>query len=247
MEVLVKMISKLIEELKKLEWVDLTHSFDENSPRWKGFKPLRKEVILDFNEYPVKAHEYTFPGQYGTHIDVPAHADPDGMTLDKIELKRCLNPLCVIDCSKQVRLNNDYALNIKDILDYEEKYGKIPEGAFVAMRSDWYLRWNENEAFLNYDEMGNPRYPGWDIEALKFLIEERKINCIGHETIDTDPPQKEDQKYFKGECYVLKKQLFQIEVMANLDKVPPCGAIIMSFFPKQKGATGFPVRCFAMF
>lgn len=241
------MINNLIQELKKLKWVDLTHSFDEDSPRWEGFKPLKKEIILDFNEYPVKAHEYTFPGQYGTHIDAPAHAYVEGMTLDKIELKSCLNPLCIIDCSNQVLINNDYALSVQDILNYEKKYEKIPQGAFVAMRSDWYLRWNDSDMFLNYDEFGQPRYPGWDIEALKFLIEERKINCIGHETLDTDPPHKEDQRFFKGECYVLKNGIFQIEVMCNLDKVPPHGAFIMSIFPKVKNATGFPVRCFAMF
>lgn len=237
----------IIDQLKSLSWVDLTHDFDENSPRWEGFKPLKKEIILDFNNCPVKAFQYTFPGQYGTHIDAPAHADPNGLTIDKISLKDCICPLCVIDCSKQVSINSDYGLKIEDILLYESKYGEIPEGAFVAMRSDWYLKWNNINDFLNYDKFGNPRYPGWEIEALKFLVEKRKIKAIGHETLDTDPPNDERQKYFKGECYVLKNGLYQIEVMCNLDKVPAFGAMIISTFPKPKDGTGFPARCFAIF
>ena len=38
----------------------------------------------------------------------------------------------------------------------------------------------------------------------------------------------------------------QIELLCNLDKVPPVGAVIFCTFPKLKGGTGFPARCFAI-
>jgi kynurenine formamidase len=34
--------------------------------------------------------------------------------------------------------------------------------------------------------------------------------------------------------------------MANLDKVPPTGALIVASFPKLKDGSGFPARCFAI-
>lgn len=88
----------------------MSHEFGENTPRWPGFEPLKKEIKLDFDHYPVKAYTYSFPGQYGTHVDVPAHADKTGRTLEKIQLKECVMPLCVIDCSQKVAENNDYSL-----------------------------------------------------------------------------------------------------------------------------------------
>lgn len=235
-----------LEMAKKLEWIDLTHEFGSDTPRWPGFEPLKKCIKLDFNEYPVRAHVYTFPGQYGTHIDVPAHALPDGRTLEKIDLKECVMPLCVIDCSLQVKNNDDYALSIEDIKKYERKYGRIPEGAFVAMRSDWYKRWPNQKKFQNCDEKGNAHYPGWDLEAVQFLVKNRNIASIGHETFDTDPPAKVNQQYFKAETYLLKQDRFQIEMLANLDKIPEHGAIIVCLFAKQEGGTGFPARCFAI-
>ena len=56
-------------------------------------------------------------------------------------------PLCVIDCSQKVAENNDYSLKLNDIIEYEKTYCKIPTGAFVAMRSDWYKRWPNQKSF----------------------------------------------------------------------------------------------------
>jgi len=38
----------------------------------------------------------------------------------------------------------------------------------------------------------------------------------------------------------------QIEVMANLDKVPATGALLVVAWPKPKNGLGFPVRAFAI-
>lgn len=52
-------------------------------------------------------------------------------------------------------------------MKWEEEYGKIPEGAFVAFRSDWYKKENLD----NNDAEGNPHYPGWDqVSAVGSLI-----------------------------------------------------------------------------
>ncbi len=39
---------------------------------------------------------------------------------------------------------------------------------------------------------------------------------------------------------------WQIEVMANLDRVPATGAIIVATWPKAKRGLGFPARAFAI-
>ena len=38
----------------------------------------------------------------------------------------------------------------------------------------------------------------------------------------------------------------KIALMANLDKVPEKGAILVCTFPKPKGGSGFPARLFAI-
>jgi kynurenine formamidase len=48
------------------------------------------------------------------------------------------------------------------------------------------------------------------------------------------------------ETYILGTDHFQTELIANLDKVPEAGAIVVMTFPKPKGGSGFPARVFAI-
>ena len=50
----------------------------------------------------------------------------------------------------------------------------------------------------------------------------------------------------ESETYILQHGHFQIEVMANLDKVQPKGALIVVAWPKVKDGLGFPARAFAI-
>lgn len=234
-----------LKEMKgpKYKWVDLSHEFSADTPHYHGFLPLDSKILMDFDTAPCKVYEYTFPGQYGTHVDIPAHFDPKGRTQEQICVEEFAYPLCVIDKSEAVKTNPDYALTIEDIKEWEAVYGVIPENAFVAFRSDWHKRGADLD---NRDSEGKQRFPGWKLDAVKWLVEERKVGSIGHETSDTDPPALEEQVPYKAEGYILSQDKFQIELMKNLDKVPPAGAIIFCTFQALKGGTGFPVRCFAV-
>ncbi len=237
---------KVLAEWKtpKYKWVDLTHELSPETPHWYGFQPLGIRVLFDFDQAPMKVFEYTLPGQYGTHVDVPSHFDANGRTQSEIRVDEFAYPLCVIGVSAKCAADNDYALTIDDVLEWEGTSGKIPEGAFVALRSDWYKR--PAAEFDNKDQEGCAHYPGWDLETVKWLCAERKIGAMGHETPDSDPACRQAQIGFAAEDYILKQDKIQIELLCNLDKVPPVGAVIFCTFPKLKGGTGFPARCFAI-
>ena len=86
-------------------FVDLTHSFGPQTPVWSGFGQAKFSPAAD-----PKTHEpytiakdgfrttfYEMVGQYGTHVDPPAHFAPDGITMDQIPLKQMILPLVVLD------------------------------------------------------------------------------------------------------------------------------------------------------
>lgn len=228
------------------KWVDLTHEFGSDTPRWPGFDPMDYKVLFDLDKAPMKVQQFTFPGQYGTHVDAPGHFHAGGRLLDKIHVSEFAYPLCVIDVHEKASIDNAYSMTIEDIKEHEAEYGEIPEGAFVAMRTDWYKRWPDQDKSQNWVSEGKACYPGWSMGALEYLFEVKNAGAVGHEGFDTDPPTLESQAPFKGEEYVLAQDKFQIEVMSNLDDVPPVGAVIFCTFPKVKDATGFPARCFAI-
>lgn len=236
----------LVQELKSpnYTWVDLTYELNPDTPRWRGFGEMKTKPIYTFSTTcPFHSDHYFLPsGQFGTHVDAPSHFHKGARSLDQIQLQECVYPLVVIDKSPECKKNADYELTIDDILDWEKIYGTIPDNAFVAFRSDWSLRDDLN----NYDAMSQPHYPGWKLETLQWLVANRHIGAIGHETSDTDSPAA-NVCCGTGESYILQEDKIQVELMTHLNQVPPTGAIIFVTFPKVTKATGFPARVFAVF
>lgn len=245
-EALIQMDNKgLWEELtkwkKECNFVELSHEVSPQTPHWSGFPAMTVDIKFD---YPVgfRVHEFTMVSQYGTHVDAPLHFVEGTRGLHEIDAKELILPLCVIDITAKVDENSDYAVTKQDILDWEAQYGAIPSEAFVAIRSDW----SKREDMDNFDAEGNKHYPGWAMDALKYLVEIRNVTAIGHETSDTDAPADSSKHGYICEYYILEQGRYQIELMKNLDQVPPVGSLIFCGFPKAKDAAGFTARCIAI-
>ncbi|GIN41110.1 cyclase family protein [Heyndrickxia oleronia] len=237
---------KVIQFLKEKRWVDLTHTFGPDSPHFSAFDSADFKTLFTHDD-GFFAQNFKFPGQYGTHIDAPIHFVRNARYLDELDLKELILPLIVIDKSKESALNHDFTLSVKDILAFEEEYGIIEEGTFVALRTDWSKRWPNIAEFNNQDSEGNNHAPGWSLDALEFLFKERNIKAIGHETFDTDSSiDFKNNGALLAEYFVLDQDTYQIELLTNLDQVPAKGAVIINVVPKPEKASGFPVRSFAI-
>ncbi len=238
--------------IKEKRFVDLTHAFAPGVPHWKGFPDEQRELLYWYEPgvgsagTGFYAQSFTHVGQWGTHVDPPAHFVKGMRTVDQIDVKEMILPLVVIDVHRAVAENPDYTLRMADLEDWEKRHGPIPEGAFVAMRTDWSKRWPDTDAMQNTDADGVAHYPGWSLETLNYLYEVRKITASGHETTDTDPGMATSRDDYSLEAYILGRNHYQIELMTNLDAVPEAGALIVCTFPKPKDGSGFPARVFAI-
>ena len=241
-----------LNEAKKLRWVELSHELTNDSPYWSGIPEGSVElgkVVFDWGNPMLECQIQTFkfPGQFGTHIDFPAHFIKGAALSEKFGVTDAVFPLCVIDITKKVAEDVHYAVTAQDIKDYEAEYGPIPDGAFVALRTDWSKHWPDMEALSGIAEDGSENFPGWSLEALKYIYEERNAAANGHETLDTDASAEAAKaEDLACERYVLEKGKLQIEVLCNLDQVAPAGAVLIAAWPKIKGAGGLPVRVWAI-
>ncbi len=120
---------------------------------------------------------------------------------------------------------------------------KLLEGAFVAFRSDWSKRWPDQDAMRNLDENGVQQSPGWSREALEFLIYERHVKAVGHETFDTDAGIPAAEHGLVNEYYLLEQNIYQVEVLNHLDQVPAVGALISIAFPSLGQGNWFTCAC----
>ncbi len=238
--------------IRTKKFVDLTHAFSPGIPHWKGFPDGKRETLFWYEPGVGKlgsgfyAQSFTHVGQWGTHVDQPAHFVKGLRSLDQIDVKEMILPLIVIDVHEQVSGNPDYTITMADIHDWEKRHGPIPEGAFVAMRSDWSKRWPDMSAMQNRDANGIAHYPGWRLDVLKYLYEVRHITASGHETTDTDPGIATSKDDYSLETYILKQDHYQVELLTNLSEAPEAGALIVVAFPKPKEGSGFPARAFAI-
>jgi kynurenine formamidase len=239
--------------LARKRYVDLTHEFAPGIPHWPGFPDeTRRRIVYRYESHPnvmgtrFLSELYTHVGQWGTHVDPPAHLIKGLRTVDQIDLKEMVLPLVVIDVHDEAAKNPDYTLWLERVKKWEKDHGPIPAGAFVAMRTDWSKRWPDAAKMENKDANGTAHYPGWSLSALKYLYEQRRITASGHETTDTDPGIATSKDDYSLEAYVLSTNHYQIELLANLDQVPEVGAIVVASFPKPQGGLGFPARVFAI-
>lgn len=241
-----------LSQAKALRWIDLSHPLDNDSPYWAGIPEGAVELaktVYDWGNPMLDCliQTFKFPGQFGTHIDFPGHFIPGGPLSEGYGVKDLVFPLCVVDVTAQVAQDPCYAVTEQDLRDYEAKYGPIPDGAFVALYTGWSKHWPDMDALSGIAADGSENFPGWSMEALKYIYEVRSAAANGHETLDTDASALAAQAGdLACERYVLSRGKLQIEVLCNLDQVPPAGAVLVAACPNIRGATGLPVRVWAV-
>lgn len=228
-------------------FTDLTHAFHPGQPRFAAFPDENREALFDLERGDgFTAHRYSIVGQWGTHVDPPSHFIRGGRTLDRIPVQDMILPLVVLDITRRVERDPDATPTLRDVHGWEDRNGRIPAGCFVALRTGWSSRWPDGDAMANKDADGVSHTPGWSREVLSFLVEERSVSAIGHEQTDTDPGLATSRGDFGLETYILAKDRWQIELMADLSGLPESGAAIVASWAKPSEGSGFPARVFAI-
>ena len=209
---------------------DLTHTLSPQTPVFPAFKPLQvveRFTIARDNFYAV---ELTLDEHMGTHLDAPVHFSAGGQSADQMEPRQFFAPLAVISISDRAAQNPDTGVTVDDLSAWERQHGRLPEGAFVAMNSGWDRRVDDSQAFLNADAQGVLHFPGFTAEAAQFLTQERDIVGAGVDTLSLDLGTSMN---FAAHLTFLPASKYGLELIANLDSVPPAGATIIVGAPKH--------------
>lgn len=227
----------------KARVVDLSYAISDKMVPWPGDDKAfeaKTNATVEKNGYFTRS--FWMLEHYGTHLDAPAHFPPGKTTVDKIPAEKLIGPAAVIDVSAEAERNSDYQLSVQRISEWEKKHGKIPAGAIVLLRTGWASRWPDVARYHNADEKGVMHFPGYSVEAAKLLLE-RKVSGLGCDTLSIDPGNSPD---FPVHHVVLGAEVYQLENLANLDKVPEGGATLVVAPIKLEGGSGGPVRVFAL-
>ena len=229
-------------------YVDLTHSFDEQTIYWPNNAPFRWEKSswgISPGGYWYSAGSFSASEHGGTHIDAPIHFGRDRWTVDQIPLDRLTGPAVVIDVRTACQANPDYELRIEDLQAWESRWNRIPAGAIVLMLTGWGTRWPDPKRYLGTETPDNAttfHFPGYSREAAEFLSTQRHVSGVGIDTASIDPGRSPD---FPAHRILNGANVYALENIAALDQLPPRGATVMALPMKIKGGTGGPVRIIA--
>jgi kynurenine formamidase len=191
----------------------------------------------------------SFGEHTGTHFDAPVHwitgKDLPDNACDTIPVQRFVGPACVIDVSAEAKADPDFLLTPGRIELWERKHGRIPQNAWVLLRTDWSKR-TDAQAFLNVDENG-PHTPGFAREASALLAHDRRILGVGVETIGTDAGQAgRFDPPFPNHGIMHGAGCFGLASLCNLDQLPARGAIVIAAPLKIVDGSGSPLRVLAL-
>ena len=237
-------------DLTRARLVDLTHAFNANTLYWPTSPSTFRLEQLFFGTTPggyfYSANAFAAPEHGGTHIDAPIHFAKDGLSVDRVPLERLVARAVVIDIATQASRDADYRLTMDDVRAFEARYGRIPAGAIVLLRTGWSRRWPNRRAYLGDDTPGDAsklHFPSFGVEAARFLIQERRVGAIGADVASIDYGPSTD---FAVHQLAAAANVPGLENLTNLQELQPTGAIVIALPVKIEGGSGGPARVIAL-
>lgn len=240
-----------------LQVIDLTQRLTPETPVIQLPPPFANTP--GFKQHAISQFDDKGPGWYwnwmeigehvGTHFDAPCHwvTGKDKPCVDDLQAKDFVGPAVVIDVASDVQNNADFVATRETLLAWEKQHGRIPSRAWVILRTGWGSRANDPKAFFNTGPDGAPHYPGFGKDSAEFLTRERDVLGVGTEAIGTDAAigAKADPA-FPNHAIMHGAGKFGLTQLANVDKLPATGAVLVAAPLKMQRGSGSPVRVVAI-
>jgi kynurenine formamidase len=238
------MTAALSEVLARARVVDLTYPLTSEFPLFPVYDPVRVAQKFSCAEDGFFVNSWAFDEHSGTHVDAPAHFAEGAATVDRIAPEELIIPVAVIDIRERVEHDHDATLTPDDVLGWERRHGALPDRCAVFALTGWGRRVHDPASYLNADAGGTMHAPGYSDEATEFLKHERSgVRAIGLDTASLDIAASAD---FPAHVSWLPSGRYGIENLANLELVPPSGAVAIVGAPALAGGSGGPTRVLAL-
>ena len=164
-----------------------------------------------------------------TRIEAPASFAAGLWTVDQIPAQRLVAPLVVFDVRSSMKQDTDYEVSVDDIASWEKIHGEIPLGSVVMVLTE-----SSKNTMLS---------AGYSPDAARFLIEGREVVGLGIDSRSIDSGSSHDRPVHQ---YALSRSAYLLENVANLDRAPAVGGMVMVAPPKLRDRTNAPVRILAL-
>jgi kynurenine formamidase len=236
--------------------VDLTHPLSERTPVIE--LPEQFAATPGFRRHELSRYDERGPAWYwnafesaehvSTHFDAPVHwvTGRDGDDVASVPPARLIGPAAVIDRSAEAAADPDYLLEVDDVRAFESEHGPLPADGWLLLRSGWSARHDDRDAFLNTEETG-PHWPGPSPGLARWLAEETELLGFGSEAVGIDAGIAHSfDPIYPAHHYLLGAGKYGLASLANLDRLPPTGAVVVAAPLRIEGGSGSSMRALAL-
>ncbi len=223
--------------------LDLSHAINDHLPPWPGDKKSFEAIPnATFERDGFFTRSFWSLEHYGTHLDAPIHFARGGATVDQIPAEKLFGPAVLFDVRADGERDADYALTPDRIAAWEKKYGTIPAGAIVILRTGRAAHWNDAVKYRGLDAAGGMHFPGFSADAVKELLA-RGVVGLAADAMSVDVGAS---KNYEVHYLALGAGIWQLENLADLSAIPEAGAYMIAAPIKLEGGSGGPCRVFAL-
>ncbi|HEU5484620.1 MAG TPA: cyclase family protein [Microlunatus sp.] len=215
---------------------DLTYTLGEGFP---AFAPGEEAIRRPATTIPADGYymqRWEIYEHTGTHVDAPAHFNPDGRYVNELTPEELMVPAVVIDIARRAETDPDAVVTVADLQAHERRHGRIEERAAVLMHSGWGAKVSDAAAYRGTDSAGVLHFPGFSADACEWLIRRRRVGALGVDTLSIDPGISAT---FDTHTILNGAERYGIENLANLHRLPASGAqITVGVVPFELGSGG---------
>jgi kynurenine formamidase len=238
-------------DVPKGKLLDLSYPFNERTIYWPTAKTFALEKVAEGETaqgYFYAANNFEGAEHGGTHLDAPVHFSRNGDKADEIPLRRLMGRGVVVDVSRAALADRDYQVTRADLIAQERRYGRIPRGAIVLLRTGYGRFWPDRERYMGTAELGQQavpklHFPGLHPGGARWLVRRRGIRAVGLDTASIDYGQS---KLFRSHRVLGAAGVPVFENVANLQRLPRRNFLVIALPMKIDGGSGGPLRAMAI-
>ena len=217
-----------------MQLIDLSQTIE---PGMQLFRPKAPKPVIKpwmsheqskasgiYQDCTCEISEAHFVTSLGTYLDSPYHFDPDGISIEQLDLSQLVLPGVVVDCTSVSESQPIGPAFWEDV----EVSGKA-----VLFHTGWSRFWGQPEyyqhPYLNAETANALLAGGAKLVGVDFLVID-----------DTRNPRR------PVHVTLLKNDILIVENLTNLESLPASGFTFHTAPIKFTGAAAFPVRAYAV-
>ena len=205
--------------------IDLTHVLFDGLEAFPGNLNVSYKPMHEIKTGGYRVGELHMDGHTGTHLDVPRHVFPEGRTLDKLDLSKCIGPAFKVKLPK----NKGEEITINDLKSYESKIKEIQR---LVLATGWSEKFGTSDFYEDY--------PGISADTASWLVD------LGVELIGIEQPSVHFSKGLEVHHIFLKGEVVVIEALAWPGKIPKDEFEIICLPLSIRDGDGSPTRVVAL-